>query len=303
MKRVRADSLGRVTDDELINTLLKHESFLCIVNTRPHAARLYESFQLTGGQQAYHLSTLMTGHHRSIVLKTIRRRLHQGRSCRVFATQLIEAGVDIDFPVVFRALCGLDSIAQAAGRCTVKPTAMGAPLRLRTEGRVVAWLPEGHEETGAEIASMYSDVLSPEAIEHYFRLHYWKQSDRWDENQVMSCFVDPGKLVFQYRSAAERFRMISEKGHTVFVPFGRSAIEIEGKIRSREFRETPSIQRRVLRSASVTWLRFTKAVYDSLLGTDIELVHDHIPVLSNMTLYDHRLDSVQVAPDNMNQRR
>lgn len=88
---------------------------LCIVNTRGHASKLFLGLKRREGD--YHLSTMMCAVHRAEVLKAIRERVAAGLPCRVISTQLVEAGVDIDFPVVFRSSAGLDSIAQAAGRC------------------------------------------------------------------------------------------------------------------------------------------------------------------------------------------
>lgn len=88
---------------------------LCIVNNRRHARALYESMADQDG--ARHLTTLMCARHRSQVLAEVRQRLRDGLPCRLVATSLIEAGVDVDFPCVLRAEAGLDSIAQAAGRC------------------------------------------------------------------------------------------------------------------------------------------------------------------------------------------
>ena len=88
---------------------------LCIVNSRRHARELYEAIEREGG--AFHLSTLMCAVHRRAVLETIRARLRAGLPVRLVSTSLIEAGVDISFPVVLRAEAGLDQIAQAAGRC------------------------------------------------------------------------------------------------------------------------------------------------------------------------------------------
>jgi len=92
----------------------KHSQALCIVNTRA-AAR--ETWQALGDDNAIHLSTHLCSAHRLERFSEIKRRLTDKEPCRVVSTQLIEAGVDVDFPVVFRAFAPLDSIVQAAGRC------------------------------------------------------------------------------------------------------------------------------------------------------------------------------------------
>ncbi|MFD2837537.1 CRISPR-associated endonuclease Cas3'' [Azotobacter vinelandii] len=113
--RVQVRQVGILSDAALQRQMAEREQVLCIVNNRRHARALYES--IAGSDGARHLTTLMCARHRSQVLAEVRQRLHDGQPCRLVATSLIEAGVDVDFPTVLRAEAGLDSIAQAAGRC------------------------------------------------------------------------------------------------------------------------------------------------------------------------------------------
>ena len=114
LKRVSYRFDGVLGDDDLAARLADRDQSLCIVNSHKQARRLHE---LLDGEDSYHLTTLMHPVHRERVLNEIRQRLREGRTCRVVATSLIEAGVDVDFPVVYRALAGVDSMVQAAGRC------------------------------------------------------------------------------------------------------------------------------------------------------------------------------------------
>ena len=100
--------------DAIAQRLQAHAQVLCIVNTRKSAKELYTRLS---GEGIYHLSTLLYPHTRRAILKEIRWRLSMGLPCRVVSTSLIEAGVDVDFPTVFREAAGLDSILQSAGRC------------------------------------------------------------------------------------------------------------------------------------------------------------------------------------------
>ena len=112
-KKVKVMNIGKLDDDALAQNLSNHDQVLCIVNTRKHANEIFN--KLDGA--SFHLSTLMCPIHRQETLKEIRRCLKEGLRCRVVSTQLIEAGVDVDFPVVFRSMAGIDSIVQSAGRC------------------------------------------------------------------------------------------------------------------------------------------------------------------------------------------
>jgi CRISPR-associated endonuclease/helicase Cas3 len=103
--------------DDLASELVQHESVLCIVNLKRHAIRLAAALREQRAKGLLHLSTNMCPAHRAVVLDTIRQRLGDGLPVRLIATQCVEAGVDLDFPVVYRALAPLESIAQAAGRC------------------------------------------------------------------------------------------------------------------------------------------------------------------------------------------
>ena len=113
-RRVTYRDGGTLSDEALAENLREQNQALCIVNTRKAAQALYALLPEEG---RYHLSTLMYPAHRKQVLCTVRERLKQGLPCRVVSTSLIEAGVDVDFPMVWRETAGLDSIAQAAGRC------------------------------------------------------------------------------------------------------------------------------------------------------------------------------------------
>lgn len=98
----------------LAERLSGHRQVLCVVNSRKAAQQIFDRLPQEG---SFHLSTLMIPAQRQMILEEIRQRLKDGEPCRVVSTSLIEAGVDVDFPTVYRELAGLDSILQAAGRC------------------------------------------------------------------------------------------------------------------------------------------------------------------------------------------
>jgi len=115
LRRVEIVPAGPMDDDALAQAMAAQHQVLTVVDTRAHARALFERIKDMGG--AVHLSALMCPAHRTEVLDRLRIALRQGLPCRVVSTQLVEAGVDISFPAVYRALAGLDSIIQAAGRC------------------------------------------------------------------------------------------------------------------------------------------------------------------------------------------
>ena len=132
-----SDLSKHYTWKDLAAELCSYEQVLCIVNTRRDCRELFDEMP----QGAIHLSALMCGEHRSCVIADIKRRLKEHLPVRVISTQLVEAGVDIDFPVVYRSFTGLASIAQAAGRCNREG-------RMNGKGKVVVFMPPQQSPNG-----------------------------------------------------------------------------------------------------------------------------------------------------------
>ncbi len=290
MKRVDVTNLGPLTDEELTTRLSKHESFLCIVNTRPHAAELFESLREQNSHLdgLFHLSTRMCGAHRAKVITRIRKCLAKKLSCRVISTQLIEAGVDVDFPVVFRAMTGIDSIAQAAGRCNREGK--------RDRGSVFVFehadRPKLHgllgsvAETTRELLPDVDDLLALETVEHYFRLHYWKQGHQdWDNKAVLDQFIDPFQAIFQFKEAAKRFRMIEDEAQPVIVPYGKRGRRLIERLAS----DKPLGLKMRRRLQRYTVSVFENIVRNLLATQQIEIRLNCYAVLLNEDLYDEQL--------------
>lgn len=188
------------------------ETALAIVNTRKDCRELWKRLRQYD-KGAIHLSASMCGAHRAQRIDEIRRRLKAGESTLVASTQLIEAGVDVDFPMVWRALAGLDSIAQAAGRCNREG-------RL-AEGQVHVFVPPKPAPSGllrqaeqATISLMSGaplDPLAPATFERYFRQFYLNGVASWDKHGIHELLTqDARELKIQFRTAAERFHFIDD---------------------------------------------------------------------------------------------
>lgn len=219
-RRVRYESLGMLSDDQLVERLLGHQQVLCIVSTRKQAQAVY---QRMAGEGCYHLSTLMYPEHRSRTLDIIRARLKQGLSCRVIATSLVEAGVDVDFPVVYRAEAGLDSEIQAGGRCNREGNqALEDSVVYLFKPDVAYRLPAALRlpvEVGAVVAKQMEDIASPEAIKAYFdELHALKGS-ALDVARIVESF-DQGlrSMSFPFQTITDEFRIIDQETHSVLIP-------------------------------------------------------------------------------------
>ena len=219
--RLPADFNAHRSWDEIAEDIRQHDCVLTIVNTRKDARHLFE---LLHDDDVVHLSALMCAQHRSAVIVSIRKRLDarcsgtSNRPLRVISTQLVEAGVDLDFPAVYRALAGLDSIAQAAGRCNREG-------RLAGMGLVHVFVPptppppglllQGAQTTRELAASGNQlDPLAPNTFRRYFDLLYGK--GELDEKDILG-LLKPDRAAF--RTAAERFRLIDDASESVIVPF------------------------------------------------------------------------------------
>jgi CRISPR-associated endonuclease/helicase Cas3 len=206
--RLPADWQARTTWEDLAAELAAHPSVLAIVNTRRHAAALHALLP----EGTLHLSALMCGAHRADVIDAIKARLAAGVPTSVVSTQLVEAGVDLDFPVVYRALAGLDSIAQAAGRCNREG-------RLDDLGEVVVFVPpdaappgllaKGEGACRSVLHGHAGDPLDRALFECYFRqLYYQCDLDKHGIDKLLT--VDGRTLAVNFRTAAERFRLIDD---------------------------------------------------------------------------------------------
>jgi CRISPR-associated endonuclease/helicase Cas3 len=207
--------------DAIADRLQQHESVLAIVNTRADCRELHARMP----EGTMHLSALMCGEHRSVLIDEIKNRLAKPEPVRVVSTQLIEAGVDVDFPVVYRALAGLDSIAQAAGRCNREGT--------QGRGQVFVFAPPkpappgllrfGEQACQLLLEDHPDDPLTPAQFALYFRQYYAKAGANGglDSKGILTLLADKNDAAqckIQFRTAAEKFQMIDETA-SILVPY------------------------------------------------------------------------------------
>jgi CRISPR-associated endonuclease/helicase Cas3 len=212
--------------DALVAQLVQHPCSLTIVNTRRDAAEIMKALDAATGETTLHLSAAMCGQHRSDVINDIRTRLHalrdgtDQRALRVVSTQLVEAGVDIDFPIVFRALAGLDSVAQAAGRCNRE-----GRLSNGATGRVVVFVRDipkmlHHIRAAVQatrtVVSSGTDSLLPAAFENYFPLFYAGFESR-DKHGIVNDLKKNSRFEFSFREAAQKFKLIDDKDQAAVI--------------------------------------------------------------------------------------
>jgi len=227
LRRVQISRCGELDDDQIIAALAQHPQALIIVNGRRHALELYKKALQAGLDGVEHLTTRQYAADRRLILAKVRQDLADKKPCRLIATSLIEAGVDVDFPRVWRADAGLDQIAQAAGRCNREGK---RPLE---ESIVTVFKPKDHAppreiaQLAADFARMadkYPDLLSPEAINAYFREVFWRKgADLLDAKKILAQFKISAGASLNYRQVAQDFKFI-ESGLTPIVISGAAKV-------------------------------------------------------------------------------
>lgn len=238
LRRATIRHVGPLGDDALVTGLGGEPQALVIVNSRKHALDLYREAAQASLEGLVHLSTRQCAAHRQTILADVKLRLRDGRPCRVVATSLVEAGVDIDFPRVWRAEAGLDQIVQAAGRCNREGKA-------RAEDSIVTVFEAPYHAPPREIRSLVEDMkraigvdrdfLALDTIETYFREVYWRMGAKLDGKAILPAFTATREGTdFAYRTVAERFRMIESGMEPVVIPFDEVARKELEKLRIAE---------------------------------------------------------------------
>jgi CRISPR-associated endonuclease/helicase Cas3 len=268
--------------NDLATEMLTHPQALCVVNLRQHAAQLYDELlaQSQPAQHAgiFHLSTRMCAQHRLNVLAVIRERLKEGLPCLVVSTQLIEAGVDVDFPIAFRALGPLDAIIQVAGRVDREgklTAAAGQPA-----GQLIVFATEDSKTPPHEYkeATAVTEALARErapqthdldAMQSYFE-RYYGDADEQATGKHLADMRGDNKL--EFAKLAKQFEFINSRTKDVFVPYG------EGKKLIRELEQAHHLDVHLLRklqrySVGLKPWEFEEArrktIYEVFPGSDV----------------------------------
>jgi len=280
--RTRLKDAERLDFEDVANLIRDKEQVLCIVNTRARAGSLFDLVQNEPG--ARHLSALMCPAHRSQELKDIREVLRDGAPCRVVSTQLVEAGVDVSFPEVIREMAGLDSMAQAAGRCNREG-------ELDDLGKVTVFTPaEGLAPAFSQAAGSAQSTLrhyghdpfAPDAVEYFFSETYWLQEQRLDEKQILDEFRAPASK-WAFRDVANRFNLIENFMCPVIIPFNQEAERLIERLRFA------AAAGGILRQLQ----HYTVQIYTHQLSAldetgAIEYVDEQYPVLTDKALYSSK---------------
>ena len=229
LRRTTLRFAGQMHDAALVEALRETPQGLVIVNSRAHALALFQAMYDAGLDGTIHLTTRQYAAHRRRILGDVHVRLSGGEPCRLIATSLVEAGVDLDFPCVWRAEAGLDQIAQAAGRCNREG-------RREPSASVVTVFKAEHKPPREiallsadldRVAARHDDLFAPAALADYFAEVYWRVGDAGlDEKDILGDHrfdFHENSVDVAYRTIAEKFRMIESGLAPVIVPRDEAA--------------------------------------------------------------------------------
>ena len=285
-RRVSFQREGQLSNEELAARLTETEQVLCIVNTRKRAR---EIFQLLPEEGRFHLSTLMTPQDRKRVLDAVRERLKERKPCRVVSTSLVEAGVDVDFPAVWREVAGLDSILQAAGRCNregKRPAAESIVHIFHADGNIPRML-KLNVAAAESVLADYEDVNTRPAIQAYFQQLLWAKGDAaLDEKRILE-----SESKFRFRQTDKDFHLIDENTVTVYIPSKADPKDIQA-LRDKQF------SKGLLRRLSQSAVNLYKTEFQKLMenGALEMFAEDGYAILLNGKLYSDEC-GLEICPE------
>lgn len=277
-RRTSFEKEGRLTTDELVSRLESQQQVLCIVNTRKFAQEVYEALPSEG---RFHLSTLMCPVHRKQKLDEIRERLKSGKTCRVVSTSLIEAGVDVDFPRVFREMAGLDSILQAAGRCNRegKRSAESSIVTVFESENKVNKLIAVNRDAAEETVRDWTQPNTTSTIERYFKAYrdFLLNDDKSGVITASEKGISGCGLPFEW--IAKEFKLIDQNTFTVYISVG------EGKELISRLREGER-SRELYRKAGMYSVSIYENHFNALINAGAaEPFGDDAAILTDLSLY------------------
>lgn len=278
LRRVRLDFIEEsMSYDAIATEMTRYDRALCIVNTRRDAKEIYN--RLPKGEICLHLSRMMCPAHVAATITTMKETMENKETnpIRVIATQLIEAGVDVDFPVVFRQEAGLDSILQAAGRCNREGKSALCTTYVFSLSKEQT-LPPGfitQSNNARKAMGTDHDWFSPESMKSYFhQLH--SRVDTFDKQQMEALLY---KFNCEFEEAAKQFHLIDDNTLSVIINWGGSM-----KLYQELLSQGPSYS--LLKELAQYSVNIRKRDFDKLRGMGaIEEPYENIFAITNPNFY------------------
>ncbi|SHI91513.1 CRISPR-associated endonuclease/helicase Cas3 [Geosporobacter subterraneus DSM 17957] len=287
-KRIKVVNRGKMEVDQVSEELNNCNQVLCIVNNKKHAKEIFAKIK---GEGIFHLSTRMCPKHRKDVLAEIKQRLEDKLPCKVVSTQLIEAGVDVDFPIVYRAMAGIDSIVQAGGRCNrERNLETGIVYLFEPESTYTKNMPSTIKRPIAvakTIMERFEDILSPEAIKTYFdELYVFEGEQGLDIKNIfekMEKGAEGCNFNFNFKQVAEQFKLIEENTVPVIIELDKNSMELVNKLRFiGEYKS-------ILRAIQPYTVNVYENEFEKMSGANmIDVIKEGIYVLKDINMYSEK---------------
>lgn len=283
LRRVTICDSGTLTHEELQTQLAEQKQVLCIVNRRKTAQDLFEKLPQDG---SFCLTTLLCAADRRTQLDRIRNRLKENLPCRVVSTSLIEAGVDVDFPTVYREQCGLDSLLQAAGRCNregKRTAAQSRVIRFRLQDCPLPQMLQQGVSALEYTLRFCGNLDTPKAIHCYFEelIYKIKGKQALDKKGILPAFeTGIDGCEYPFAQVAKRFRLIESPTRIVYLPIGK------GEALCQKLREG-LVSRTLLRQLGPYSVSCYQQQFDSLNNAgSLELLPSGDAILIDLNRYD-----------------
>lgn len=234
--------------EKIAEEMMQLNSVCCVLNRKDHTYKLFELLSNRCNDGCFHISTDMCKSHRDSVIRNVMDRLRNGFVCRLVSTSCIEAGVDLDFEVMYRALAPLDSIVQCAGRCNRNG---------RGEGRMKVFIPDedklypvNYFENAAEKVKLLKkrhpiDICDPGHIREYYTMILEDNNYDHDKPELVGAIAD-----HNFEKAEKEYRFIPSKGVNVLVPY-KAELELFEEL-AKEAREKGVSKSWMRRAAPIT---------------------------------------------------
>lgn len=289
LKRTTIKSAGMILTEKLVSEMERNEQVLVIVNKKKTAQDVFKSLPQEG---SFHLSTYMTPNDRRRTIAAIRERLRCHQICRVVSTSLVEAGVDLDFPTVYREISGLDSIIQAAGRCNREGRRMA--------DESIVWVFEFEDSRTnkmfqknisimEETVEKYCNYDAPETIHAYFETIQNLDEEALDQYHIVSGF-EKGMdgITMPFAEVEKRFKLIDTNSHMLIIPIEEETKQLVDLLYMK-VREGESLKE-LLRNVGKFSINVYEGEYKNL--EDKGAVSEILPgvaVLQDLSIYDRKV--------------
>lgn len=278
-RRVHYEKTDFEDTEALIAQLNIHKQVLCIVNSKKAAQKIFDGLN---GDGCYHLSTFMYPQHRRKILAEVRERLKNNLPCKLVATSLVEAGVDVDFPVVYREIAGLDSIIQAAGRCNREnkrplEESIVYIFEIENDDTKIPSFIRLQREITQMVMRDFNDISSTVAIKKYFDQLHVNKGESLDMHNILG--MSDKRMLF--KDIASDFKIIGETGRGVFIPCDDASKKLLEQLRAGVR------NRSLMRKAGQYIVNVYENQFLKLQGAGvIDVVDENINVLADMSIYD-----------------